>query len=455
LEVNSTITSLSDIYYGTNLSKHLNTLIEENKAIYALNHIFLEEIKIKELEKILPDEFILIEDFFKVDDEHVIKISKENSKKQSHQQMNTQKKSQKPMNIQQKKQQQQKILQQKKKVVNKIFQSFKEYLEVKLEFWQFWQVYDIEKKKELLIPRKILLQFLQNGDLFFTFKNRDLQRRVIKKLERIVSLEYSNVFDELKEIYNPLLPIDVTDTEKRSTQQNMDIQVQKTSTSSSNKQSQIEVGKTKQQSYQHYEKLLFDTYRDQILKRFVEINNKKIENLQKQLQSKKTQIQTQMQIKKQIEKKQEQLLKLRQKLEEKQSKRDQNKLIEYKQQKKQLIEIKNLVKINETVSKMNKIEENILFYMLPDTVIFKYFDERNLGKAKDRKRKSYQLVKSTQQQIQNPNKKIKSNKIYRIISQSSNGDARIQYRNTNGSLKRDYLTRAEIKQLQKKGYTEV
>ena len=187
------------------------------------------------------------------------------------------------------------------------------------------------------------------------------------------------------------------------------------------------------------------------------INKKKIENLQKEMQvqtqkQKPIQIQTQLQIKKQIEKKQEQLLKLRQKLKEKQSKRDQNKLIEYKHQKQQLIEIKNLVKINETVSKMNNIEENILFYMLPDTVIFKYFDERNLGKAKDRKRKSSQLVQSTQQQ--NQTKKTKSNKIYTIISSSSNGDATIQYRNNNGSLVRENLTRDEMKQLQNKGYKQ-
>ncbi len=191
---------------------------------------------------------------------------------------------------------------------------------------------------------------------------------------------------------------------------------------------------------------MFDTYRDQILKRFVKINEKKIENLQKEMQLQTQKIQTQQQIKKQIEKKQEQLLKLKVKLKEQQSKRDQNKLIEYKQQKQQLIEIKNLLKMNETVFKMNKIEENILFYMLPDTVIYKYFDERNLGKPKDRKRKSSQLVQSTQQQrssskkgkplkgsqstkgnnkndmqLQQPNEKVK------VLSQSSTGSKLIQH----------------------------
>ena len=388
------------------LSKNLNASIEQNKAISELSHIFIQSAQTKlyvNIEDILQPELIY---YIHNYDEHI----KDNEYVK--------------IPIERKNQQKREIIQQKKKVVNNIYKSFIEYLEIDLESLKKIKTYDIEKTKEIFMPRKLLLQFLQNGDMFFTFKNRDLKSKVIKKLERIVIFEYINVLDELKER-----------EEQQSTQQqtNMDIQ-----------------------SYQHYEKILFDTYRDQILKRFVEINNKKIENLQKEMQV-KTQIQTQMQIKKQIEKKQEQLLKLRQKLKEKQSKRDQNKLIEYKQQKKQLIEIKNLVKINETVklmSKMNKIEENILFYMLPDTVIFKYFDERNLGKAKDRKRKSYQLVESTQQQRPS-SKKIKSNKTYRIISHSSNGDVLIQYINSNGSLKTDYLTQAGIQQLQKKGYREV
>ena len=467
LKVNSTIT-----YFNPNVNlKSLSgcfidteQVINENKAIYELSHIFLEQIKsnfekeMKErMKERLPDELILyIENYFpKVDydhDQYLIRISEENREKQIQKLPNQYKLIKR------------KILQQKKKVVNKIFQSFKEYLELKLEFWQFWQVYDIEKTKELLIPRKLLLQFLQDGDdMFFTFKNRDLQSAVIEKLERIVSLEYSNVIEELKE-RTEKQKIDENNPKK---QQKQKMEVQKTSTSSSNKQSQIELGKTKEHSYQHYEKLLFDTYNNQILKRFVEINNKKVENLKKQLQSKKTQkiqtqkqkqkqtqIQTQIQIQIQIQKLTEQNQRIRRN--QRISKTQQNKLTENNNKIKLLGEIKNLFKINETVSKMNKIEELILFYMLPDTVIYKYFDE-SMFKQKNNKRKISQVDQSTQQQ-RSSSKKVKSNYLtYTIISSNSHGDITIKVVDESGNSKTEYLKNSEkdkrIQQLQNKGYT--
>ena len=131
-----------------------------------------------------------------------------------------------------------------------------------------------------------------------------------------------------------------------------------------------------------------------------------------------------------------------------------NKLTQNNKNKIKLLnKIKNILKINKNVSLMNNIEENILFYMLPDTVIYKYFDQRNLGKPKDRKRKSSQLVQSTQQQnqtkktkytkkddmqLQQPNVKVK------VLSQSSTGDRLVQYQQ-NG-----FIIRKEIQSSAKK-----
>ena len=84
---------------------------------------------------------------------------------------------------------------------------------------------------------------------------------------------------------------------------------------------------------------------------------------------------------------------------------------------------------------------------------YEYFDQRNLAKAKDRKRKSSQLVKSTQQQIQNPNKKTKYTKKddmqlqqpnVKVLSQSSTGDRLVQYQQ-NG-----FIIRKEIQSSAKK-----
>ena len=436
LQVNSTIRKLStNLKIRENKTEYIREhilefqfieeySIAENNAIHELSHIFLEEMKsnfekeMKEkMKESLPLHLILdIENYFpKVKDhEHVIRISKENSKKQDN-----------PTNTQQH--------QQKRKNLNKIFHSFKEYLELKLEFWKKIKKYDIERKKELLIPRKLLLQFLQNGDMFFTFLNPDLKKRVIRKLERIIIFEYSNVLDELKNRY-------------QSTQQQMDIQIQKNL------------------RYQDYEKKLFDTYRNQIVEKILEINNKKIKNLQKE-----TQVQTQKQI--QIQKKLMQILTKIQILTK------QNQSIGNKKQKSQtqnriklLDEITKILKFNKTLlepTEDNKLEENILFYMLPDTVIYKYFDPRNLGKAKDRKRKSKQDQSFSQQQQTLTSGSAKKGKLdtkpdyltYELKGSSSNGDITLEVVDENGKPELESLKASEKKQriseLIAKGYTEI
>ena len=115
----------------------------------------------------------------------------------------------------------------------------------------------------------------------------------------------------------------------------------------------------------------------------------------------------------------------------------------------------------------NKLEENILFYMLPDTVIYKYFDPRNLGKAKDRKRKSKQDQSFSQQQQTLTSGSAKKGKLdtkpdyltYELKGSSSNGDITLEVVDENGKPELESLKASEKKQriseLIAKGYTEI
>ena len=368
----------------------------------------------------------------------------------------------------------------KNKVLNKIYQSFYEFLELE----------SVDRTKPILIPKKILLEFVKHGDILFTFKSRkfkfeygeelSIKARVIQKLERIVKSQYISVIEELKER-----------TEKQKLDQNkkqekQKMEVQKTSTSSSRKQYIQTDHRKKDLPYQNYEKILFDTYKDVILKRFVEINEKKMEITEKKVKYLQKQLQR-LQKQQEIQKLHEiQNLQPIQKLQVILNSRnfeiykkkpildtDRNKISENNDKLKLIHEIKNIniknIKDKNLLkpTEMKKLEENILFYMLPETVIYKYFDPRNLGKAKDRKRKSKQdqLFRLQQETLTSGSaKKIKLDTkpdylTYEIRGSESNGDITLEVVDENGKSKLEYLKASEknqrIRELEKKGYTKV
>jgi hypothetical protein len=206
--------------------------------------------------------------------------------------------------------------------------------------------------KRVYIPRKLLLLFIEHGGMSFNFRkvyaNEDMKNRVIEKLRRIVVLEYINVIERLN-----MIPIKI-------------------------------MGDYLQ--FEEIERRFFENYKKIILNNIIQSNQTKIKR------------KSMSEIIRELEQNQK---KLQQKQLNKQQKQTLNKTIQ------ELRRFKNIQGNNQKLQKMklnklsmqqnNQMKKKILFYMLPDLVIQKYFDP--IRKRSKQKQQQQPKIKDTVREI--------------------------------------------------------
>ena len=375
---NSTITEVNldtgNNIIDTRVSRIIENSIEENQAISELNTIFINESKffISQIPKKLGIEILILINEYISQSNKNIHVIQSSEKKYNNQKTNKNEK-------------------------KKVFQSYFEFLEL--------QGRPLLGLKEIKTPIKLLHQFITYANNNkFNFVKENMERRVKSKLERIVKSQYVKIMNQLESMFVSRSTTVISDGDL---------------------------------DYKGYEKILFDTHRSIILDIFVKINEQKIQTIQKKLaklnnQDKnlikynfvkdKNKEPTSVKIKEQIDIKKQQLQQIREKSKylqsnsnshKSKSKMNQDKkIIQYKQEIEQLQEIKNLKKVNETVLKFKRIEQNILFFMLPDTFERKYFTGRGWGKRKRsqnqmKEQKNCNAAKRSKTQKKSPDTKQK------------------------------------------------
>ena len=339
-----------------------------------------------------------------------------------------------------------------KSIEKKLFQSFLEYKEVIKK--------SDEKYPDLYIPKKLLYQFcrlhLDNYQHHLRLKvvipkpeskkleleKKFLKNQVLEKIGKMVRLEYLHVFslsnkieDFFKKYKNTILD-SIVKLNKNKIQQIGNLQ-RKKKIQQINKRLQERLNKLEKEEkdkiqdniilshmlpyssfpFEKIETDFFKEYKNTILDNIVKLNKNKIQQIGN--------LQTQKKIKQTNEKIQKMKL--------------------------------NTLEKEDT----DKFQDNILFYMLPDSVIQKYFDERNFKKKGSTELKRYQRTKGNNKddmQIQKYQRTKGNNKDdmqlqqpnVKVLSHSSTGDRSVQYKQNGLTIRKEIQSSAKKNKQQAK-----
>ena len=232
----------ADMINEYQIHEHENSAMEENSAISELSHIFRNQINPKKInvrDRLPPELMVILQQYQeKRDYKYFTKIQQKtryvNQQTQQKQIQQTQR------------QKKVKQTQRQKKVIKDISNSYNEYLS-----------FNQTNRNKTFIPRKLLLQFIEHGEMFFKFKNENLKERVIKKLKRIIVFEYTNVIERVLNPYG----------KTNQNQQKLTVPSLK----------RISIDSLQNLPWQEIERLLFEYFKDTILHKIIQSNHKKIQ----------------------------------------------------------------------------------------------------------------------------------------------------------------------------------